>query len=1221
VGVVTTEKKEKLILWFNELNKDDMPIAGGKGSNLGEMYNAGFPVPPGFVVTAIAYKRFIEETNLRSEMQEILKDLDVDDTTKLQSVSNQIQTIIKAEAMPQYIAKAITEAYEAMYLNKYAIPLRAAELINAQREPPFVAVRSSATAEDLPEASFAGQQATFLNIKGAKNVVEAVKNCWASLFTARAIFYREKNHFDHFKVLIAVPVQKMVDATRSGVGFSVDPATGEPDKIIIEAGWGLGEAVVSGAINPDHYVVSKKTWGIVDKKLMKKDFMIRRDPAGKNVKIMLEEPKRSAQVLADDEVVQLAKIIQSIEDHYKFPQDIEWAVEGQKLFVVQTRPVTTLKKEEAAAPVAVTETAAEAGPAVPSEPILKGLPASRGTVSGVVKIILSPEDLPKINQGEILVTRMTDPDYVPGMRKAAAIVTDEGGSTCFSGDTKILTNKGFVTMNKVSSILHSEERLFVFSYDYKRKRPTWKRVIASSMRKRQAIRIKTSQTGNTKFNTIDLTSDHKMYTYEDRKLLKRPISEVLSSGQAICLVDKAPDLPFEVSDTKAAYLIGAMMTDGYFAFDNRHGRVTFTQKATPEKKEFIKTVRNNFYQAFGAKFTDVREKNTVGMLRGRAIAGTAMDYNCCRKTPAKILDYTYQNLVQISNIFDENASLNFLAGMLDGDGSFYNNRLHLYVGDEVILQAAVVSCLKLGIVPEITRNREAYNLQIVERIGDILKRCKRLRGDVTTKALGTKLLAARQVLGDVVDSVDYGGKIKSYVKDNLLIDAEKIKRFVLPMANKKLKGELLQVLNSNIRMYRTSKVKNLGEIEVYNIEVQAEDDLDKSYVVFTKMYTPLLVSNSHAAIVSREMGIPAIVGTEEATKLLKDGDVITVDATKGVVYRGEMKAAVEEAKAETVAEELTTPLTEEELQHLNTKLYMNLGEPEKIDDYKDLPFEGIGLMRLEFIIASWVGEHPKYLIEIGQSQKYIDKIAEGLDKVASAIGPRPLVVRFSDFKTNEYHNLKGGEKYEPKEENPMLGWRGIARYISPDFEEAFRLECRAVKKAREKNRNIWVMLPMCRTLWEVRKVLKVMEQEGLQRSREFKIWLMVEVPSVVFLIDDFVKIGIDGISIGSNDLTQMILAVDRDSEKLGKLGYFDERNPAVLKAIKHVISECNKLGVTSSCCGQAPSVYPEFTEFLVRCGITSISINPDAVTKTRKVVAEAEKRYAVERISEEDVNI
>jgi len=297
---------------------------------------------------------------------------------------------------------------------------------------------------------------------------------------------------------------------------------------------------------------------------------------------------------------------------------------------------------------------------------------------------------------------------------------------------------------------------------------------------------------------------------------------------------------------------------------------------------------------------------------------------------------------------------------------------------------------------------------------------------------------------------------------------------------------------------------------------------------------------------------------------------------------------------------------------------MNLGVPEKIDEYKDLPFDGIGLMRVEFIIASYIGEHPNYLLKIGQEQKYIDKMAEGIARVARAIYPRPVVVRFSDFKTNEYAQLKGGEEFEPHEDNPMLGWRGVSRYISPQFREAFGLECKAVLKAREEwgLKNIWVMLPFVRTIWEVKECLKLMAEEGLKRGRDFKVWLMAEVPSIIILADKFSKL-CDGFSIGSNDLTQLILGTDRDSQILPNIDsrYFDERDPAVRRAIAHLIRVAHKNGVTVSICGQAPSVYPEFTEFLVRCGIDSVSVNPDVVVRTRMLIASIEQKILLERLA------
>jgi pyruvate,water dikinase len=301
-----------------------------------------------------------------------------------------------------------------------------------------------------------------------------------------------------------------------------------------------------------------------------------------------------------------------------------------------------------------------------------------------------------------------------------------------------------------------------------------------------------------------------------------------------------------------------------------------------------------------------------------------------------------------------------------------------------------------------------------------------------------------------------------------------------------------------------------------------------------------------------------------------------------------------------------------------TKIYMNLGVPEKIEDYKNLPFEGIGLMRIEFILASYIGEHPLYLIETGQSQKFVDKLAEGIATVARAIQPRPVVVRFSDFKTNEYRELKGGEKYEIVEANPMLGWRGCSRYISSWYEKAFRLECKAIKKCREEwgLKNVWIMLPVVRTLWEAKKVLEIIREEGLERSKDFKVWFMAETPSIAIVADEFSKL-CDGFSIGSNDMTQGILMIDRDSERLGQMGYFDERDPAVERIIAHLIKVAHENGCTMSICGEGPSNLPDFAEFLVRAGIDSISVNNDAVVATKKLVASIEQKIILERLAEQ----
>jgi pyruvate,water dikinase len=300
-----------------------------------------------------------------------------------------------------------------------------------------------------------------------------------------------------------------------------------------------------------------------------------------------------------------------------------------------------------------------------------------------------------------------------------------------------------------------------------------------------------------------------------------------------------------------------------------------------------------------------------------------------------------------------------------------------------------------------------------------------------------------------------------------------------------------------------------------------------------------------------------------------------------------------------------------------TKIYMNLGVPEKVEDYKDLPFEGIGLMRMEFILASYIGTHPLEYVETGRSQEFVDKLADGIATVARAIQPRPVVVRFSDFKTNEYRELKGGDKYEIVEANPMLGWRGCSRYISKWYEKAYRLECQAIVKCRKEwgLKNVWVMLPVVRTLWEAKGVLEIMRQEGLERSKDFKVWFMAETPSIAILADEFSKLA-DGYSIGSNDMTQGILMIDRDSERLGQMGYFDERDPAVERIIAHLIRVAHENGATVSICGEGPSNLPDFAEFLVRVGIDSISVNNDAVIATKKLVASIEQKIILERVNE-----
>ncbi len=792
-----TEMENKLVLWFENLRKTDIPYVGGKNANLGEMINAGMPVPPGFAVTAYSYKKFIEETGIFEKIYAIIRETvtNPNDPKQYEVASKKIRKLMESTPTPKDVEEAIRHAYGEL-----------CKRLNVNTV--FVAVRSSATAEDLPDASFAGQQETYLNVKGDDELLEKTAECWSSLFTPRAIFYRTQKGFRHEDVLISVGVQKMVDAKVAGVMFTLNPVTGDPNQIVIEGNWGLGEAVVSGAVTPDYFLLDKNTTKIMERKIAKKTVEYIKDPeTGKNAQVEVPPERQEVSCLKDDEILRIAELGKRIEKHYGRAQDIEWAIDRdaqfpENLFIVQSRPETvwSVKKardrlEEKTAAVASVEL----------NVVAKGIGTGKRDIGfGIAKIISSTEDAGKLmRENDILVTIMTNPDFVPYMKMASAIVTNKGGVTC------------------------------------------------------------------------------------------------------------------------------------------------------------------------------------------------------------------------------------------------------------------------------------------------------------------------------------------------------------------------------------------------------------------------------HAAIVSRELGIPCIVGTENATQVMETDKKYTVDARNGIIYEGIVEKIIQPAASTTSGLASTAYTTIQQNPVTATKIYMNLGIPEKIVDYKDLPFDGIGLMRIEFILASSIGEHPLYLIETGQVQSFIDKLAEGIATVARAIQPRPLVVRFSDFKTNEYRELKGGEKYEIVEDNPMLGWRGCSRYISPWYKEAFILECKALKKCREEwgLKNVWVMLPVVRTVWEAKKVLKVMKEEGLERSRDFKVWFMAETPSIVIMADEFSKL-CDGFSIGSNDLTQGVLLIDRDSERLGLLGYFDERDPAVKRAVAHLIRVAHQNGCTVSICGEGPSNLPDFAEFLVKAGIDSISVNADAVIATRRLVASMEKKIILEQLAE-----
>ncbi len=794
---------KKFILWFDQLGIEDVPLVGGKNASLGEMYKKltkkKVRIPNGFAVTVEAYHYFLEKAGVKNDIKKILSDLDTTNIKNLQERGEKVRNLIRNAELPEELIKTILEAYS--HLEK-----QYGKLVD-------VAVRSSATAEDLPDASFAGQQETYLNIKGGSQLIDSCKKCFASLFTNRAISYRKDKHFDHFSIGLSIGVQKMVrsDLATSGVMFSIDTESGFKNAVLLTAAYGLGETVVQGSVNPDEYYIFKPTLRenykpIISKKVgSKKIKMIYDNEGNKNTKIV-PVPKEQQQLFAleEEEILTLAKWAVIIEDHYSKkagyfkPMDMEWAKDGKtgELFIVQARPETVQSRKDSNK--LINYVLKEDG-----RVIVNGKSVGEKIGHGRCRIIKDVKDIDKFQEGEVLVTDMTDPDWEPIMKIAAGIVTNRGGRTC------------------------------------------------------------------------------------------------------------------------------------------------------------------------------------------------------------------------------------------------------------------------------------------------------------------------------------------------------------------------------------------------------------------------------HASIVSRELGIPCIVGTEKGTEEIKSGTDITVDCSKGEIGRvleGLLEYKIEETDLK-------------EIPDTKTHIMLNIGNPDMAFDLSFLPNDGVGLAREEFIINDYIKIHPLALINYeeqeqdvkqkidgltyGYSDKskfFIDKLAQGVGMLAAAFYPKPVIVRLSDFKTNEYANLIGGTNYEPEEDNPMIGWRGASRYYSEGYKDAFGLECKAMKIVRERFglKNLKLMIPFCRTVEEAKNVIKTMKEYGLkQGENNLEVYGMCEIPSNVLMAEEFLEV-FDGFSIGSNDLTQLTLGLDRDSEIVSHL--FDERNDAVKRLVKKVIEICNKKHKYIGICGDAPSTFPEFAEFLVDEKIQSMSLSPDVIVKTRLIVAEKESR-------------
>ena len=799
------EKRKRFILWFDEIGIADVPLVGGKNASLGEMYreltSKGVKIPNGFAITAYAYQYLLKKAKIKDDIKRILKDLDVSNLKNLYDHGRRVREVISHAEFPPELREEIVMAYRRLSKE------------NGVKNVD-TAVRSSATAEDLADASFAGQQETFLNVHGEDQLIHSCKACFASLFTNRAISYRHEKKFDDFKVSLSIGVQKMVrsDLAASGVMFSIDTESGFRDAVMINASYGLGENIVQGAVTPDEFYVHKPTLRqgfkpIIGKHVGSKEIKMIYAPGGvrpvKNVPV--SQPERRRFAISEPEILKLAKWAIIIEDHYSKkaghfkPMDMEWAKDGEtgQLFIVQARPETVTSRRNPN--VLETYVLAKRG-----KVLTQGGSIGAKIAAGQVHVIEDVKDISKFKAGEVLVTEMTDPDWEPIMKKAAAIVTNSGGRTC------------------------------------------------------------------------------------------------------------------------------------------------------------------------------------------------------------------------------------------------------------------------------------------------------------------------------------------------------------------------------------------------------------------------------HAAIISRELGVPCVVGTGDGTEKLKKANLVTVscaEGEKGYVYAGKIPFAIKRTDLKS-------------LKRPKTKVMMNVGNPESAFADSFIPNDGVGLAREEFVINDYIKVHPMALLNFGKvknpsvrkqiedltfgyankPQYFVDKLAEGVARIAAAFYPKDVIIRLSDFKTNEYANLVGGQDFEPIEGNPMIGWRGASRYYDPKYEPAFKLECLALRKVRDVMglKNLKVMVPFCRTVDEGKKVIATMKKYGLVQHKDgLEVYVMCEIPNNVILVKEFSKI-FDGFSIGSNDLTQLTLGVDRDSALVAHV--YDERNAGVKELIRTVIRGAKLYKRKIGICGQAPSDFPDFAQFLAQEGIDSISLNPDTVIKTTIAIGQAERK-------------
>ncbi len=1164
ISIEELQESSKYVKWLSELSKTSGSVAGGKGANLAEMYNSGFPVPPAFCVTAQAFDAYLEAAGLKAEIKKIISETDTDNTKELDDNAKKIREIITNSNMPEEMEEEILEAYDILSTDQevkkaeFNVSKSALDILRNSKEPIFVAVRSSATTEDLSEASFAGQQETYTNIKGNKELIQAIKKCFASLYTARAVYYRKKKGFKESEALLSAVVQKMVNSDKSGVMFTKNPVSGA-NEIIVEAVFGLGEGIVSGKIQPDHYVLSPNL-EIIQKKIAPKKIAIVRQATGEEKTVKLTEEKNKQQVLSDGEIKNLADIAQKLEEHYKKPQDIEFAVESGRLFIVQTRPVTTIEKSSAVKKQILS-----------GNVLLSGMPASPGVAFGVVKLVHTLEDLEKIKKGDVLVTKMTNPDMVVAMQRCAAIITDEGGATahaaivsremgipCFSGDTIIMTDKGFMNLAEINNKILSGEMLFTLSFDIQKLKTEWKQILNTSKRVSNTITISASKNGQIEWNTLTTTPEHKFFSFENRIPCYKEINKIIANEGIIYSANKMPLLSQILTiNPQKAYTCGAIFSDGYLRIKKGSGGSTvFTQKSTPQKIEFINEVCKNFEDVYGYKLRWVKPSY----------------YYCYSKKITEDLLNIYDNINKIILGLDEYSIVKYLASVIDGDGNFIERgkviKISIDAKDVNLLQSLVLSCMRLGLNYRILREDNQFRFYVTSGIEKLKPHLKRVIVTNYEKSTGDSYFSAKHLFSDIPVSGRKG--IKSFVKNNCLLSEREIIEKIMPFVkDNTLRETLSKFINSDIGAVRVKKISDNAVEDVYNIEVADNNN----YIVFTKLLTPLIVKN-------------CVVATETATQTLKDGQIVTVDGSEGKVYEGKV-----EEKIETEGKKEILPI----IKGTKTKIKVMVDLPHFAERAALTEAESVGLMRLEGVIAE-SGKHPLYFIKNNNAHEYRDIIKEGIDKIAKHF--KEIWIRTSDIRTDEFRHLKGAPS-EP-EVNPMLGFHGIR--FSLKHLPIMEAELEAVMKVAEKHpdKKFGIMFPQIISEEEMAEAFKIFKKF---QKPNIIIGTMIETPAAVQVIRGICKYA-KFISFGTNDLTQFTLAIDRGNSECQYL--YNEMHPAILSQLRRVIDVCKEYKVQTSICGQAGSK-KEMVEFLVRQGIDSVSVNADMAHEISAYVLELEK--------------